>query len=245
MTTDPVTDFYRGPVDCIVAAAGTGSRMKSVLPKQYMTLKGRCVIEHTLERLLQCPYVGNIIVVLSASDTRFKSLTVSENPKIITVTGGAERCDSVLSGLKAAESSWCMVHDAARPFVDPADIQALLENTAREISADKSGRIKGGLLAQKSADTLKCAGADDLYLSKSSVDRTLIWRAQTPQLFERDFLIRELERQGGSGKITDEASVLDALGYAAVFTEGSSLNFKLTTPEDFVLAEALADKLFV
>jgi 2-C-methyl-D-erythritol 4-phosphate cytidylyltransferase len=216
----------------VVPAAGVGSRMGSVIPKQYLTLNSKSILEHTLERLLNIPSLVGIVVVISESDTYWQQLTLSQHPLIHTVAGGAERANSVLNGLnylqeKIQPHDWVLVHDAARPCVTLANVEALC-TTLREDEV-------GGILALPVSDTLKRVDSNHAILN--TVDRRFLWQAQTPQLFRykllTDCLSQSLSRLDN---ITDESSAVELCGYLPKVVEGRSDNIKITRPDDLLLA---------
>lgn len=217
--------------DAVVPAAGVGRRMGSTVPKQYLELlPGKCILELTLEKLLNYPAIHQVIVALSADDKLFSTLSISKHPRLYTVTGGAERADSVLCGLKATQTKWVLVHDAARPLISTADLDALTQACLAEDC--------GGILALRSVDTLKLSTAS-LTIART-VPREQIWRAQTPQCFKREQLLQALTQASAQGlKVTDEASALEVMGMPCQLVPGSALNFKITTPEDLLLAKAI------
>ena len=145
--------------------------------------------------------------------------------------GGKTRADSVAAGLNALDAApgdWVLVHDAARPCVPREDIQRLVAGV-REAGL-------GGLLAQPLADTLK--RGDRAGRVQSTLDRSFLWRAQTPQMFPVEALRRALARALGDGvRVTDEAAAMERAGHPVQLIEGSAANLKVTYPEDFALAE--------
>ncbi|BCX82288.1 2-C-methyl-D-erythritol 4-phosphate cytidylyltransferase [Methylomarinovum caldicuralii] len=216
----------------VVPAAGSGKRMGAAVPKQYLELLGRPVLQHTLERLLAVAAVERVVVALAADDPRWPALLAASDPRVMTTIGGAERGDSVLAGLRAlaAEAGpddWVMVHDAARPCLRPDDVEKLL--------AELKGDPVGGILALPSVDTLKEVEGRDIV---ATVDRSRIWRALTPQLFRYRLLTEALERALAAGAtITDEASAVEWAGRRPKIVEGHPGNIKITRPEDLPLAE--------
>ena len=217
-------------LDVVIPAAGVGSRMQSDIPKQYLKIFGKEVITRTIEVFLDLECVKDIIVVIGQNDTTFKTLPISKHPKIKIAIGGFERVDSVLSGLKQCTCNYVMVHDAARPLVIHDDILSLID------TCTKSNCV-GGILACAVADTLK-SEKDGCIVS--TVDRSHMYRAQTPQLFATKLLIKAIEKSFAKKHlITDEASAMELCGYDVKIVEGKSTNFKLTTPDDFNLAKAL------
>ncbi|BCX87799.1 2-C-methyl-D-erythritol 4-phosphate cytidylyltransferase [Methylomarinovum tepidoasis] len=216
----------------VIPAAGSGKRMGAAIPKQYLTLLGKPVLQHTIERLLAVAAVERIVVALAADDPRWPALPAAFDPRVMTAIGGAERADSVLAGLRALAAEarpddWVMVHDAARPCLRPDDVEKLL--------AELEGDPVGGILALPSVDTLKEVEGRDIV---ATVDRSRIWRALTPQLFRYRPLTESLERALAAGAtITDEASAVEWAGRRPKIVEGHPGNIKITRPEDLPLAE--------
>lgn len=218
---------------CVVPAAGVGKRFGSALPKQYLPLLDQTVCEHTLERLLQLREIRRIVVSLSAEDTQFKQLKIATEPRIHTTLGGAERCHSVLNGLKALQpdardSDWVLVHDVARPCLRPDDVRKLLQQV------EVAGAI-GGILANPVRDTMKRSNAQNRILE--TVCRNQLWHALTPQLFRLGQLRDALESAlAENALVTDEASALELAGHQPLLVEGHPDNIKITHPQDLPLA---------
>ncbi len=216
----------------VVPAAGTGRRMGSVLPKQYLPLDDRCVIEHTLSRLLEVPGIARIAVALDPADTHFATLPVAGDPRILRVNGGAERAHSVLNGLDAlaefaAPTDDVLVHDAARPCVRVSDIRALVESAR--------GTPDGGLLALPVTDTMKEADANGRIIATR--DRAHMWRAQTPQMFPLGILRDALRRALAEDLlVTDEAQAMENAGFRPRLVPGHPDNLKITIADDLALA---------
>lgn len=230
-TNSPVEHTYW----VVVPAAGSGKRMGAEKPKQYLSLAGKPLIAHTLENILGWPGLSGIVVAIAADDTEFQTLSAAQDPRVHTVTGGAERADSVLAALeylsqRAAPETIVLVHDAARPLVSQKDIQSLL--SASPIA----------LLAQQASDTIKQSQCDG---SKTLVSQTLprdqIWLAQTPQKSPLQVLQQALKfgLEHNPQAITDEASALELAGHKPELVAACRSNFKITHPADLVLAEAL------
>ncbi|MFZ9087233.1 MAG: 2-C-methyl-D-erythritol 4-phosphate cytidylyltransferase [Steroidobacteraceae bacterium] len=221
------------PLWCVVPAAGSSTRLEGQVPKQYRMLAGRRVIEHSLAALLDHPSVQQVVVALAPADTLFPSLACAQDPRVLAVTGGRERCLSVLAGLRAsgaAEQDWILVHDAARPCLQAAELRAL-------VAACEQDEV-GGLLALPLADTLKRQDA------QGRVDQTLprdgLWRALTPQMFRRGLLESALSAAIESGLLPgDEAAAVEAAGYSPRLVPGSPLNLKITYPEDLDFAQVV------
>ncbi len=222
------------PVYAIVPAAGQGARMQEQIPKQYLPLRGKPVIERTLRRLLRVPGVASIVVVLAADDEHFQSVPVSSHRKVVTALGGQTRAASVQTGLDklatmAPANALVLVHDAARPCIRVGDVVRLIEQTAA--SRD------GGLLAIPVADTLKRGdGADRV---ESTIERSGVWRAATPQLFRADLLTKALSDAAAAGHVaTDEAFAMECAGFRPHLVGCHRDNIKITTPGDLELAGA-------
>lgn len=219
----------------IVPAAGVGSRMGADKPKQYLTLNGKTILEHTLERLLQLPKLNGIVVVVHPLDSYWSTLPVFNHEKIRVIEGGKERCDSVLNGLDTLDEymqplDWVMVHDAARPCVDLRDIEELVEKLEEH--------LVGGILGVPVSDTVK--RLNDNYGIEETVDRRVLWQAQTPQMFRYGILARSLRSALQQGiRITDEASAVESAGYVPLMVEGRRDNIKVTRPEDIPMAELI------
>ncbi|NMG74125.1 2-C-methyl-D-erythritol 4-phosphate cytidylyltransferase [Aromatoleum diolicum] len=215
----------------IVPAAGSGSRMGAVQPKQYLPLLGAPLIRHSLEVLCATPEIDKVFVVLSVGDAEWKRHDWSAlGPKLVPLfCGGATRADSVLGGLRAIaneaeQSDWVLVHDAARPCLARWHIEKLIRGLAHD--------EVGGLLAVPVADTLKRADAHHHVVA--TVPRDSLWQAQTPQMFRYVMLRRALE---AATDVTDEASAIEAAGLRPRLIEGDATNLKVTYPLDLHLAE--------
>ena len=223
----------------VVPAAGSGRRMAAEVPKQYLLVNGVPILEQTLRALLACPDIRGLVVVLDPSDRRADTIESLSDPRVFTAAGGIERADSVLSGLKAVApyagaDDWVLVHDAARPCVSVSVLRELIKHT-----------LKGGIgtvLAQASTDTLKRVSSSNRV--KESVDRRVIWRAQTPQMFK----LSELETALSSAltdqlPITDESMAMELAGFPVSILEGPSTNIKVTLPVDLEFAEIILRRM--
>lgn len=219
----------------IVPAAGVGARMGAGIPKQYLTIDGKTVLEYTLERLLQVPQLAGIYLALAQDDVHWPSLALAKQNRIKVIAGGHERCDSVLNGLQALhneadKNDWVLVHDAARPCVMIESIITLIEQL--------KAHSVGGILGVPVSDTLK--RVDQSQAIQHTVDRSVLWQAQTPQMFRygllRDCLLQALAE---GNTITDEASAIEACGYQPLMVQGRSDNIKITRPEDLAIAKLI------
>jgi len=223
-----------GRVWFVIPAAGAATRFGGPVPKQWLRLDGRSVLEYALRAVWHCPRLAGGVVVLARGDRRFARLPAALRRRVLTVTGGRERAHSVLNGLRvlaahAHPDDWVLVHDAARPCLPVRDLRALLAACA--------GDRTGGLLAVPVADTLKRAGRDGR--SRATLPRAGIWRALTPQLFRYRLLRRALEAAVARGHAPgDEAEAVEALGRRPRLVAGSALNIKITRPADLAAARA-------
>ena len=217
-------------VVAVIPAAGVGSRMQADLPKQYLSLNGKTILEHTIDALLNHPLIDDVIVAISQGDEYFDQLGLRQKP-IRVVDGGKERADSVLNGiLSLDENDWALVHDAARPCVDDADISNLLSLIGSE-------DVTGGILATPVRDTMKRVKPSSNIISHTE-DRDGLWHALTPQLFPAMLLKRALQEGLAQGvSITDEASAMEFAGHSVAMVSGSPANIKITHPADLPLAE--------
>lgn len=220
----------------IIPAAGIGSRMQADRPKQYLQVAGKSILEHTLGAFLGHPQLQRIVLPLSAHDHWWPASALAGHPAIVTVTGGSERADSVLAGLRllpslgAAADDWVLVHDAARPLLRQDDLQLLLESLRDD--------PVGGLLACRARDTLKLA--DGQGRVKSTLPREQIWHALTPQMFRAGMLTDALTGALAQGVVvTDEASAMEWQGHAPRLVAGHSDNIKVTRPEDMQVLATL------
>ncbi|MFZ3019703.1 MAG: 2-C-methyl-D-erythritol 4-phosphate cytidylyltransferase [Gallionella sp.] len=215
----------------LVPAAGFGARMGNELPKQYLPLAGRPMIAHALETLCACPDLSTVFVVLAPDDTLFHGYDWSHCGEKLQplYCGGATRAESVTNGLLASElepDDWVLVHDAARPCLTQAHLAKLI--------AELRDDPVGGILAVPVADTLK--RADDAQRIARTEDRAGLWQAQTPQMFRAGLLMQALQQ---CKEVTDEASAVEALGLQPKLVASESSNFKVTYPQDLLLAELL------
>lgn len=214
----------------IVPAAGSGSRFGAEKPKQYLDLLGRPLIFHTLKALTACPDIERVWVVLAPDDPWWPRYDWSElGAKLETVRcGGATRAESVTNGLQAAamvaaDDDWVLVHDAARPCISAAMLDALFADLAQD--------PVGGILAVPVADTLKRADTEQRVATTEPRDG--LWQAQTPQMFRYGLLGDALQK---CRDVTDEAGAVEALGLKPKLVRGDATNLKVTYPADLALA---------
>jgi 2-C-methyl-D-erythritol 4-phosphate cytidylyltransferase len=214
-------------LSAVIPAAGIGKRVGATIPKQYLSILNKTIIEYSLAPFLDHPEIERVVVSLAENDQWFVALPVAKHPKIETVIGGAERVDSVLVALeKLNGDDYVLVHDAARPCITKQDIDKLI--------AAVKGQEQGGILATKVRDTMKRSNDHNRILT--TVERDNLWHALTPQMFINNSLIHAIKENKQSEKITDEASALEMSGLPVDIIEGRSDNLKVTREEDLKLA---------
>ena len=216
----------------VVPAAGVGRRMGTALPKQYLQLLGRPVIDHSLQTLLDHPLIEAVYVALSDADGYWPQTQHAKDPRVIRVAGGEERCHSVLNALNllrqtAADDDWVLVHDAARPCLSSKDLDHLIQ-TLRQHPV-------GGLLGIPVQDTLKRVAPQGEVIQ--TLPRNDLWQAYTPQMFRLGLLAEALEQALAAGsQVTDDASAMELAGHRPLMVEGHGGNLKITRPADLPLA---------
>ncbi|MDF1644429.1 MAG: 2-C-methyl-D-erythritol 4-phosphate cytidylyltransferase [Pseudomonadales bacterium] len=218
----------------VVPAAGIGRRMGTQMPKQYLPLYGRTVIEHAIQPLCDNTDIQQVVVSIGDGDTYWRDLSLATHPKISMVVGGIERCHSVLNALNSlqkqvAPATLVMVHDAARPCLSATDLDHLIA-TARQQNS-------GAILGSKIRDTIKRVTHGSAVIA-DTIDRSDLWKAQTPQMFPIGLLTAAMQESIDQNRlVTDEASAMELAGFSPVMVEGSEKNIKITRPEDLELAE--------
>ena len=179
--------------------------MAADVPKQYLKINGKYILDHTISRFIDIPEIECITIVLAKNDNFWMDSTLLNHSKIKTTIGGKERYHSVLNGLEhiksnAAPDDWVLVHDAARPCLRPADIRRLI----KELQSHEVG----GLLAMPTRDTMKRSGENNEIMS--TVDRNNLWHALTPQMFKFSDLKNALSKLIDEGiEVTDEAQAIE------------------------------------
>ena len=259
-------------IDTVVVAAGVGKRFGNQMPKQYTHIGSQTVLQHSIAALSKVHQLSSCYLVISEEDTIAKTLNFSM--PIEWVIGGKERMNSVFNAVKtiwqqyqnplsdkafsdkdshhAYDNHWVLIHDAARPCVNPSDIEKLITQTTQQFSQqshqqsqqERAQESAGGLLAVPVRDTVKqIIHAQDKVLAQKTLDRSQLWLAQTPQIFPLatlyDYLIQAIEQ---TIAFTDEASLFEHFGKQPLLVEGSHSNIKLTFPEDLQFAQVYLAK---
>jgi 2-C-methyl-D-erythritol 4-phosphate cytidylyltransferase len=226
---------YLMVVNAVIVAAGKGERMGTVLPKPFLPVAGVPLLVHTLRSLDKSPLVRTIVLVIAVERELFcQDLLKQYGPfhaRIVLVHGGPERQDSVRLGLVALdpECDIVVIHDAARPFIS---------TDVLERSIMVAAEYGGALVAIPARDTIKRVNQE--HVVTETVPRHDLWLAQTPQTFRVSLIRAAHARAQALGvTVTDDAALLEWAGEKVKIVPGDARNFKITTPEDLQLAEAL------
>lgn len=216
----------------VIPAAGIGRRMGADIPKQYLPLNGKTVLDQTLDRLLSHSQVDGVVVAIAGHDSWWQDSAFASHPSVILASGGVERCNTVFNALQqlmhfAGKHDYVLVHDAARPCVRHADISRLIQAALNYPD--------GALLGLPVRDTMK--RTDDQGHILATEDRDGLWHAFTPQMFRIDRLFDALGKALENNQlVTDDASAMELAGFSPVMVEGAADNIKITRPEDLALA---------
>ncbi len=216
----------------LIPAAGAGTRLGQDVPKQYLRLGERTMLEHSIAALLVDSRIYRVFVVVAPADDQWQSIRLGSDRVEFLPVGGAFRAQSVLNGLMALSDRTdgddrVLVHDAARPCLAKAELARLID----EVGSDDGG----GLLAVPLTDTLK--RAEDEHVVET-LDRDAFWCAQTPQMF-RFASLRAALGAGSLEGITDESSAIERNGSFPRLVLGSPTNIKVTTEQDLALARVI------
>jgi 2-C-methyl-D-erythritol 4-phosphate cytidylyltransferase len=222
-------------VNAVVVAAGKGERMGMLLPKPFLSVAGIPLVVHTLRNLTRSSLIKKVILVVAAErESLCRELLEESGPftlPLVITQGGEERQDSVRLGLAALESDCdiVVIHDAARPFLTA-------EVVDRSVAV--AAEYGGALVAMPVRDTIKQVNKEQMVIA--TVPRQDLWLAQTPQTFRVE-VIREAHRLAHllGVTVTDDAALVEWAGGRIRIVPGDARNFKITTPEDLQLAEAL------
>lgn len=220
----------------LVVAAGRGTRMGSLEGKQFLSLSGRPLLSYTLQAFDKASVIDKVVVVINSAEIKhcrqmIKSYHISKVDQL--VAGGKERQDSVYNGLQKIKISRgeIVVHDGARPLVTPSLIE-------KAVKACRPGL--GVVVAVPVVDTIKAAGDGEV---ARTLNREQLWAIQTPQVFPSEMLLKahqQAKRDGFYG--TDDAVLVERLGFRVRIVKGSYENIKVTTPLDLTIAEAILAK---
>lgn len=221
----------RPRVVAIVPAAGSGKRLGSRKKKPFVILGGKPLIVYALKALNSSAYIDKIIIAGGASSIgRIKKIVrkYGLNKTEAVIKGGRTRAESVRNCFNAIKTpcDMVLVHDAARPFLSDDAIKSSIR------CAEKHGAC---ITAIRQTDTVKSAQRD-MFIQKT-LDRSLLWRAQTPQVFKYSLFKKAIKLMGRWRSITDDSYILERMGKRVKISEGSERNIKITTKEDLKIAE--------
>ncbi len=216
----------------IIAASGNSTRMGMTISKQLIKLNGKPTLWHTLSAFENCDVIDEIVVVCRECDMDSIKLIAQEFKKVTAVvTGGDTRAESVKNGVNATSENaqYFAIHDGARPLINPNDIKRVVE---------RAYITNAATLGTPVTDTIKVVNSCDI-ITDTPVRDTL--RAvQTPQVFERELYLRAIDNAVERNlSVTDDCSMVEALGESVEIVLGSSENIKLTTQTDIIFAEAI------
>lgn len=219
----------------IIPAGGAGTRLRSHVAKQYLMLDSSPVIVHTLKIFQDLNDIDEIILALPQEDLTHMRQELVEQYGLTkvkhTIAGGHERQDSIKNCLEAIQGRCdiVLIHDAVRPFITEKIIKDVIET---------AGKTGAAIAAVKAKDTIKATGQGNVI--SRTVPRNTLWLAQTPQAFEYELIKRAYKKAYHDNFYgTDDASLVERLGIEVKIVEGSYTNFKITTHEDMLIAEAL------
>ena len=219
----------------IIPAAGSSTRYSGEVPKQFLRVDGRTVLELSIKPILDFSECLGVCILVPQDDQYHKALEIRDNPKIFLAEGGTTRINSVMEGIKfwlKSELSYdhILIHDAARPCLRSSDVQQLLDSIDNEVD--------GVVLGIPCSDTIKKVSAKGS-LILNTLDRSRLWRAFTPQIFRKEVLQKNALEENIAEEFTDEASLVEANGGKLKMVKGFEDNIKLTFSEDLGLIKSI------
>ncbi len=221
----------------VIVAAGTGSRMNADINKQFIKLNDKEVIVHTIEKFYNNKNINDIVVVIREDEQEYFNENIINKYKFNNIKiayGGKERQDSVYNGIKKLDDNCdvILIHDGARPFVT----NSIIENAINE--AKQHNAVVVGV---KVKDTIKVVGENGNVID--TPNRSYLWSVQTPQVFKCDVITKAYEDAYNNNYYgTDDAMLVERIGYDIKMVEGSYDNIKITTPEDLNFGEQILKK---
>jgi 2-C-methyl-D-erythritol 4-phosphate cytidylyltransferase len=221
-------------VSAILLAAGQGKRFKSKTPKPFYRLSGRPLLFYSLLQLDSVPAVKEIILLVNPQGRPAVASFLAHagvKKTVRVVAGGRRRQDSVRNGLNevSRQADMVLIHDAARPFIDQKIISDVLKRASRTGAAVAGVPVKATIKRVKAGRAVETLAREEL------------WEIQTPQVFRKELLCQAF-RKWGRVTVTDDASLVEKLGRRVSVVQGSYENIKVTTPEDALIAKAIAEK---
>ncbi|MFR3497452.1 MAG: 2-C-methyl-D-erythritol 4-phosphate cytidylyltransferase [Paraclostridium bifermentans] len=218
----------------VIVAAGTGSRMKKDINKQFIKLKNKEIVAHTIEKFYNSENIDDIVVVIREDEEEYFNKNIKEKygfTNIKVAHGGNERQDSVFNGIKMLkkECEVVLIHDGARPFVTDDIIKR---------SINKANEHNAIVVGVKVKDTIKVVSDNGNIID--TPNRSYLWAVQTPQVFKYDIITKAYEDAYNNNYYgTDDAMLVERIGYNVKMIEGSYNNIKITTQEDLEFGEQI------
>jgi 2-C-methyl-D-erythritol 4-phosphate cytidylyltransferase len=216
----------------IIAAGGRGVRMATTVNKQFLEIDRKPIIAYTMEKFVVSSLVENIILVVPEEWITFVRKSIVEKYNFLKVSniiaGGVTRQESVLAGLKALEksTSFILIHDAVRPLISQQTIELVIK---------KGMETGAAIVAVRANDTVKRVNENQI---ESTLNRDMIWLAQTPQVFEKQIILDAYRNAAEKDIVaTDDSALVERLGISVLVVEGAYSNIKITNPSDLSLAE--------
>ena len=220
-------------VYALIVAAGRSERCAGAVPKQFRPVCGQPLLAWTISRFERAASIDKIVVVVAEENLLYTNSKVVDpygfSKVIKIVPGGETRADSVLLGLKSLPLSTeiTAIHDGARPLVTPSDIDKVVTTAKTERAA---------MLARPATDTVKRVKGGYIL---STLERESLYYAQTPQVFQHDLILEAHDKRDEKSGITDDAMLVEAMGFKVRVVEPENSNMKVTTPDDLVMVEAI------
>lgn len=212
----------------MIVAAGKGTRMGASENKVFLKINEKTVLEHTVDAFFKCDEIDEIIIVTGKEDIkRCEELFPTPNKTLKVVCGGKERKNSVYNGIMASSGDIVAIHDGARALIS----EDLVHNAVVECKKYKAAAL--GVVAK---DTIKIISEDGFI--KETLDRKHTCQIQTPQVFDKDLIIKA-HQMGENFEATDDCVLVEKIGIKVKIVQGSYENIKITTPEDMLLAEKI------
>lgn len=218
----------------VIVAAGTGSRMKKDINKQFIKLKNKEIVAHTIEKFYNSENIDDIVVVIREDEEEYFNKNIKEKygfTNIKVAHGGNERQDSVFNGIKMLkkECDVVLIHDGARPFVTDDIIKR---------SINKANEHNAIVVGVKVKDTIKVVSDNGNIVD--TPNRSYLWAVQTPQVFKYYIITKAYEDAYNNNYYgTDDAMLVERIGYNVKMIEGSYNNIKITTQEDLEFGEQI------
>lgn len=228
-------------ISAVIVAAGSGTRLNSAVPKQFLKLDEHPVLYHSIQKFLAVSAISEIIIAVARqyreSQYLFDSIPKETNTQIKIILGGERRQDTVYNALQALrpETEIVCIHDSVRPFIEPQLICQTI---------DYCQQYDGAIVAVPVVDTLKEVQNQQIV---RTLDRQVVWQAQTPQTFRKDIILKAYSQalyEAGDNTVTDDAGLVEKYGGLIRIVGGSYLNLKITTSADLEIARSLLKKGF-